>query len=717
MRTPDSPENYNAFKDSQRRQNEKRQQFRVVAWLKDNDSSPDSDRQVAERVAKQTGGAPAREDIVEANRDLFREADNRAWVEKIGKEAPITLASMGDPGVGPRSRSDAEALAIIEKNLRNVGDVSNRFGGRASGLGVQLASASPSASEAKKDKQEVVLPDVPQGAGASADGVPPTVHAKEVLSSSPSTERSSQSLVLTGEGAQKGVSGNVVGGDGVASAHPTSAAAPHADALGQGATATASAEQEQSSTNIAGAPEAASIHADLSAGGDAGPAVVSDTSSPQRGVETDTSGSLAPAPPEAAGSSVLVPGTAANSENSNTSAAAVSERNTPLTPLQNFLVVPRAFLSAAPAFTSGLTGLVGVTAGYLGAEDVAQWFLRQSAKGRAVTELTAGPSGGRFGEVVQDASRGFGTALPGAVATVATGGTAAPLALGAATLIPGMIAAAGNDATEAVERGRTYGEALSYAMRNATIGLLTSKIPAGHFFGKSGQDGGLLNKIIQDFIKEAPGEVANTVLQKYNSYSTLNSDKPIGQFFSELPVQVAEDLLKKILSVSMEQSWKQENPADSPVDGNFLEQIEKSRSAQKEVFSKLSSVVGEYRKNIKDVKSLEKAIESFTYRTEAEYIYIESGDFVSFFEESGSNPREVANRLGVSERQYNAIVSAGADFRFSTGVILARFAGTKSGEGLLPKMRFDPGRMTLAEAQAINRAAMRVISRLAEQGF
>lgn len=141
MRTPDSPENYNAFKDSQRRQNEKRQQFRVVAWLKDNDSSPDSDRQVAERVAKQTGGAPAREDIVRAYRDLFREADNKAWAERVGKEAPITLASMGDPRIGLTSRSDAEALADVEKNLSKIVKAPNPDGAGAPLPSLQLASA------------------------------------------------------------------------------------------------------------------------------------------------------------------------------------------------------------------------------------------------------------------------------------------------------------------------------------------------------------------------------------------------------------------------------------------------------------------------------------------------------------------------------------------------------------------------------------------------
>ncbi|CAI9417326.1 hypothetical protein ANOBCDAF_03949 [Pleomorphomonas sp. T1.2MG-36] len=115
MRTPDSPENYNAFKDSQRRQNEKRQQFRVVTRLAGDDSSPVSDEQLANDVAKQTGSAPAPEDIVRANRELFREASDRAWAEKIGREAPITLVVAGDPKNVSRPREYFDALASLEQ--------------------------------------------------------------------------------------------------------------------------------------------------------------------------------------------------------------------------------------------------------------------------------------------------------------------------------------------------------------------------------------------------------------------------------------------------------------------------------------------------------------------------------------------------------------------------------------------------------------------------
>ncbi|PKR87408.1 hypothetical protein CXZ10_20400 [Pleomorphomonas diazotrophica] len=115
MRTPDSPENYNAYKDRQRQQDEKRQTFRVATQLGDHTSSPVSDGQLAEQAAKATGSKPAPEDMVRANHELFREADNKAWAEKIGKEAPITLAVAGDPKNVSRPREYYDALASLEQ--------------------------------------------------------------------------------------------------------------------------------------------------------------------------------------------------------------------------------------------------------------------------------------------------------------------------------------------------------------------------------------------------------------------------------------------------------------------------------------------------------------------------------------------------------------------------------------------------------------------------
>jgi hypothetical protein len=180
LRTPDSPENYNAFKDSQRQQNEKRQQFRVVAWLKDNDSSPVSDGQLAERVAGLTGSRPAPEDIVGANRDLFREADNKAWAERVGKEAPIMLASMGDPRIGPLSRESYDRLASLELATRNLVAASAFVPVGAEAGGRQSSSFAPNVAE-EVANEPATNHQLPNSRG------PATVHAESTSADTAST--------------------------------------------------------------------------------------------------------------------------------------------------------------------------------------------------------------------------------------------------------------------------------------------------------------------------------------------------------------------------------------------------------------------------------------------------------------------------------------------------------------------------------------------------
>lgn len=109
-----TPDNYDAYKGRQRRQDEARKQFQTVARLED-DGSTLTDAQLADRVASLTGSGPAPEEVVRANRELFREADDKAWAEKLGVSAPITLAMASDPKSGPISRNHYDFLASIEQ--------------------------------------------------------------------------------------------------------------------------------------------------------------------------------------------------------------------------------------------------------------------------------------------------------------------------------------------------------------------------------------------------------------------------------------------------------------------------------------------------------------------------------------------------------------------------------------------------------------------------
>jgi len=294
-----TPDNYDAYKGRQRQQDDARKQFLTVAKLEGDNSSPVSDAQLSDRVAELTGSRPAPEDMVRANRDLFREAADNAWVDSIRGGSPVTLAMLSDPNRGPISKSDVEAFAAIEQTANQVGKGSGTMGGGAPRRGVQLASAlisgprgsgalppiplaNPLRSSAlppiplANPMRSGVLPPIPlpnplrspaviappqrqEGADVPASDAPTAAPAEEASAAAPSVEGAGQPSVLTGPGAQTGASGNAAGAPDGASVQSVPPGPPPAEAAGQGAAATAPVEQVSPGTNIPGAPGTAPV--------------------------------------------------------------------------------------------------------------------------------------------------------------------------------------------------------------------------------------------------------------------------------------------------------------------------------------------------------------------------------------------------------------------------------------------------------------------------
>lgn len=390
MRTPDSPENYNAFKDSQRQQSEKRQQFRVVTRLSGDDSSPVSDEQLANDVAKQTGSAPAPEDIVRANRELFREASDRAWVEKIGKEAPITLAMLSDPNGKPISKGDAEAFASIEQTLSNVGRVPSAPSGGLPLRGVQLASALVSASGSRgnsalpplplpdpRKAPPTPLPDprdsVPiplPNPARSAPVLPPsqgqdgtTASASGAPTAAPVEKGAAASLSVEGAGAQPSGSADAVGAPG-ATYSEGAADAPSDEGADQSYVFTGAGAQTGGARNSVGAPGAGSAQ----------------------------SVPMAPLPPDAAGQGAA---TTSPAEQVNPGINTAGELET--TPVETTPAARRAPGQAAASETEGgqgpgLDAVGGATLGPNKATPLAPLTTEDAERGASSTSLGQTPS-------------------------------------------------------------------------------------------------------------------------------------------------------------------------------------------------------------------------------------------------------------------------------------------------------------------------------------
>lgn len=287
--SPDSPDNYNAYKDEQRQQDQKRQQFQAVTRLENDASSPVSDAQLSDHVAELTGSKPAPEDMVRANRELFREAADNAWADGIRDRAPITLAMASDANRGPLSKSAIEAFASIEQTANQVGKTPSAIVDGALGLDARLASALISVPGPRgtgalpplplpkppigalpplplPKPPSGALPPIPlpkpemstaipaqsegsEGVNGPTAGAPTVTPVEGALPAAPSVGGSSQPSASTGQGTQRDVSGNVADVPTTASAEEPSAAAPSVEEAGQSPVPTGPGVQTDASGN------------------------------------------------------------------------------------------------------------------------------------------------------------------------------------------------------------------------------------------------------------------------------------------------------------------------------------------------------------------------------------------------------------------------------------------------------------------------------------
>lgn len=266
-----TPDNYDAYKGRQRLQDDARKQFLTMTKLEGDNSSPVSDAQLSDRVANLTGGRPAPEDMVRANRELFREADDTAWADGIRIGSPKTLAMLSDPRSGPISRADVEAFAAIEQTLSNVGKLPGAVGGGAPLRGVQLASASGPEPD---PRDNTVLPPLPlpnptrsapagtppeadEGTGTPSVGAPVAAPASGVSAAVPLIEGSGQAFAAGGAGAEARVSIGSADLPTPIAGDETAAWPPSIEGSGRASAIAGAGTQASANVNVASPPAAA----------------------------------------------------------------------------------------------------------------------------------------------------------------------------------------------------------------------------------------------------------------------------------------------------------------------------------------------------------------------------------------------------------------------------------------------------------------------------
>jgi hypothetical protein len=165
----------------------------------------------------------------------------------------------------------------------------------------------------------------------------------------------------------------------------------------------------------------------------------------------------------------------------------------------------------------------------------------QIAQGETAKEI--GPETKGAGVI----ERGVYSGLTSATQTLAT----LPIALreggqNAALAILGLIEG-GSSYGEARDKGKNASEATAYGTANAVAEVVTERLPMAKLLGDIKAGTGAAKMLVNNLVREVPGELAATTWQSFNEWATLNPDKTVSQWVSELPAQLAETVVATLV--------------------------------------------------------------------------------------------------------------------------------------------------------------------------
>lgn len=203
----------------------------------------------------------------------------------------------------------------------------------------------------------------------------------------------------------------------------------------------------------------------------------------------------------------------------------------------------RALGAGAVRFNVGFWGALQSVGDTLGLASVSEFARSAGDQAKGIADSVRGPQYGA-GQAEKDVYGGLesiGLNIPSTVAGVMTGNPAVMLGmLGGVT---------GGDAyAEARKQGVDVPSALAYAASQASIEVLTEKIPASKLLGDLASKSGFLKTIMDQLITEIPGEQVATVMQDLNDWAVLNPEKPFAEYLVERPSAAASTLISTVVA-------------------------------------------------------------------------------------------------------------------------------------------------------------------------
>lgn len=246
---------------------------------------------------------------------------------------------------------------------------------------------------------------------------------------------------------------------------------------------------------------------------------------------------------------------------------------------------------------------------------------------------------------------------------------------------------------EAIDAGKSPGQALPFAVSQGAIEYATEQLPAIKLLDGLKAKAPAL-QIAKDFLaREIPGEQLATVLQDANDWAVLNPDKPFSEFIKERPGAAYQTLVSTVVggSIQVGAGKALEYTANRFADRNKAEEV---ANQEYQAFQELDKLAANSKVRARDSETFQRFVETALEDGPVQDVYIDANTLA----QSGV-VEELAKVSPAISEQFEQALQMGGSVRIPFAEYASQIAGTQFNQTLLQHLKTDPNGLTKAEAE------------------
>lgn len=298
-----------------------------------------------------------------------------------------------------------------------------------------------------------------------------------------------------------------------------------------------------------------------------------------------------------------------------------------------------------------------------------------------------------------------------------------PMALlpgGQAAALTGMVSTTGGQAyNDARDKGLEAHNAALYGVSQATIEYATERTPLGMFVKDLKAGTPLLRTLINNAMREIPGEQAATVLQDLNEWGVLNPDKTLGDYLADRPAAAAQTLIATVIGVGGNVAVMRGIQTVVDNANNVIRDGDKIQTAQMD-FAKLTEMFEKAAASKVRERSPEtfgQFVQQVAEQTDGAVteVFVDAQTLVDTLAQSGVEQGAFLGQVPSVAEQLQEALTVGGAVAIPIGEFTAHVVGTGLETALLPHLRTAEDALSQFEAQQASDQAQTYMQALTQQ--